>query len=117
MRQNPDSKQSPRLPDLDQMMGEAESALQEGLKTLNEVGNQARQILNERPGVVIAAVSIAGFMTGLLLRQRRLISRETEKLSADPMVMFVASAVAGFTMGPRVVQQVKPAPPAHTPHP
>jgi hypothetical protein len=109
MQQNNDSSQSSSLPpDFDQMLGEAENTLSQGLQTLHEWGNQARQILNDRPGAVLASVSIAGFMTGLLLRQRRLLTRRlgnSKKLTADPMVMFVAGTVAGFAMGPKILQE------------
>ncbi len=128
MRQDPDSPQAPKLPNLDQIMGDAETTLQQGLQTLSEWGNQARQILKDQPGAVIASVSIAGFMTGLLLRQRKLLSQSTNKPTADPMVMFVAGAVAGFAMGPRVIQELsaedqqsqppeQSVPPARTPLP
>jgi hypothetical protein len=128
MRQDPNAPQAPKLPNLDQMMGEAENTLQQGLQTLTEWGDQARKILKDRPGAVIASVSIAGFMTGLLLRQRKLLTQSNNKPAADPMVMFVAGAVAGFAMGPRVMQELnsqepagqnpeQSAPPARTPLP
>lgn len=112
MRNDPESSQSQpsegvdHPKSFDQMMGDAENMLQQGLQTLNHWGDEARQILKDRPELVVASVSIAGFMTGLLLRQRKLTTQNTGKLSANPMVMFVAGAVAGFTMGPRVVQQL-----------
>lgn len=128
MRQDPNAPQVPKLPNLDQMMGEAENTLQQGLQTLTEWGDQARKILKDRPGAVIASVSIAGFMTGLLLRQRKLLTQSKSKPAADPMVMFVAGAVAGFAMGPRVMQELnsqetpgqspeQSEPPARTPLP
>jgi uncharacterized membrane protein YraQ (UPF0718 family) len=108
----------------DEMMGDAENMIQQGLQTLNHWGDEARHILKDRPELVVASVSIAGFMTGLLLRQRKLTTQNTGKLSANPMVMFVAGVVAGFTMGPRVMQQINPpsreeesSPQARIPHP
>ncbi|MFL5812554.1 MAG: hypothetical protein ACJ763_03170 [Bdellovibrionia bacterium] len=118
MRNDPESEQStpPKGPQgfdhherpqgFDDMMGDAENMIQQGLHTLNHWGDEARHILKDRPELVVASVSIAGFMTGLLLRQRKLTTQNTGKLSANPMVMFVAGAVAGFTMGPRVMQQI-----------
>lgn len=103
MQQDPET---PKIPNLDQIMGDAENTLQQGLQTLNEWGNQARKILKDRPGAIIASVSIAGFMTGLLLRQKRLLTQSSNKPTADPMIMFVAGAVAGFTMGPRVLNEI-----------
>jgi uncharacterized membrane protein YraQ (UPF0718 family) len=117
MRQEPDSPQAPLPPDLDQMMADAQDTLQQGIQTLNEWGNQARQILKDRPGAVVASVAIAGFMTGALLRQKRLRTQASGKLTADPMVMFVAAAVAGFTMGPRILQEEQSAPPVRKPLP
>jgi uncharacterized membrane protein YraQ (UPF0718 family) len=112
MRNDPESPRSPfsessDLPKgFDEMMGDAENMLQQGLQTLTHWGDEARQILRDRPELVVASVSIAGFMTGLLLRQRKLTTQSTGKLGANPMVMFVAGAVAGFTVGPRVVQEI-----------
>ncbi len=119
MQQDPKPSQSSMPPEIDQIFGEAENTLKQGMQTLNEWGNQARRILKDKPGVVIASVSIAGFMTGLLLRQRRLFTQTPSKPMADPMVMFIAGAVAGFAMGPKIFKagEEESAPPAHTPLP
>lgn len=107
MRQNPEQEKPPITPaDFEEILGEAEQSFRQGMQTLADWGDQARHILQNRPGVVLASVSIAGFMTGLLLRQGRITSKNSPKLSADPMVMFLTGAVAGFTMGPRVIREI-----------
>ena len=90
------------------MFTEAEQTLRKGLETLTEWSDQARDVLENRPGVILASLSIAGFMTGVLLRQGRLNLRRrgARKLAADPMTMFLTGAIAGFTLGPRVVNEL-----------
>jgi hypothetical protein len=107
MRQNPDQEKPPITPaDFEEIIGEAEQSFRQGMQTLSDWGDQARHIIKNRPGVVLASVSIAGFMTGLLLRQGRITSGKSQKLSADPMILFLTGAVAGFTMGPRVIREI-----------
>jgi hypothetical protein len=101
-------KPNEKLPELEQMFGDAEQALRKSMSTLGEWGEQARNIIQNRPGVVLASVSIAGFMTGLLFRQGG-FGRASKKvnLSADPLIVFLTGAFAGITMGPRLLREAQ----------
>ncbi|MDR3606542.1 MAG: hypothetical protein P4M08_04075 [Oligoflexia bacterium] len=89
----------------EQVFGDAENALRRGLLALGEWGEQARTILEERPGVIVASVSIAGFMTGLLLRQNGFKREDVKtRLTSDPIVAFMTGALVGLTLGPRILK-------------
>src|SRR5258708_35692291 len=92
---------------LEQMFGEAEESLRKGLNTLTQWGDQARNVLENRPGVVLASISIAGFMTGLLLKKGGPSPEQGKSgLIADPMIVFLTGVFAGFTLGPRILREV-----------
>jgi hypothetical protein len=55
--------------DLDDFMHEAEAKFRKSVETLNDWGHQAREVLEKRPGAVLAGAAILGFVTGLLLRR------------------------------------------------
>jgi hypothetical protein len=97
-----------RAGNLQQAFGEAEQALRSGLATLGEWSEQARQTYKNRPGVVLASLSIAGFMSGLMLREGRQLGPHRRKydLPADPFIVFVTGVVAGLTLGPRILKEV-----------
>ncbi len=72
---------------------------------LGEWGEQARTILEDRPGVIVASVSIAGFMSGLLLRQNNFKGEQIKtRLTSDPIVAFITGALVGLTLGPRLLK-------------
>jgi hypothetical protein len=106
-----DEKTGDQLPEFEQMFGDAEQALRKSMGTLGEWGETARNIIQNRPGVVLASVSIAGFMTGLLFRQggfsRSSKNAKRASLSADPLIVFLTGALAGITMGPRLLREAQ----------
>ncbi len=103
-----DSKESESgRPPLGQVFSDAEQALRKSFTTLGEWGDQARSIFENRPGVVLASVSIAGFMTGLLIRQGGLGGgRRKTDFAADPLIVFVTGALAGITLGPKMLKEL-----------
>lgn len=103
-----DAKEPKSAPSLEEMLNEAEDSLLKTVQTLTHWSERARNILQDRPGVVLASVSVAGFMTGVLLRQGRLRSRKLsrETFAADPLVMFLTGTIAGFTLGPELLREL-----------
>jgi hypothetical protein len=93
---------------VEQIFGEAENALRKSMETLGQWGDQARDVLQNRPGVVLASISIAGFMTGVLLRQGGFKKARAAKTgwAADPIIVFLTGAVAGITLGQRVLRDL-----------
>src|SRR5947209_362734 len=76
---------------LEEMFSTAEENLRRGLDTLSVWGDQARDIIENRPGVVLASLSIAGFMTGLLVRGGRPMFEKAgaKGFMADPLIVFL----------------------------
>jgi hypothetical protein len=97
-------------PPIGQILSDAEQTIRKSLTTLSEWSEQARNLFENRPGVVLASVSIAGFMTGLLIRQGGLTQgrRKTDRRVADPLIVFATGALAGVTLGPRIFKEVFP---------
>jgi hypothetical protein len=93
---------------VEQIFGEAESALRKSMETLGQWGDQARDVLQNRPGVVLASISIAGFMTGVLLRQGGFKKARAAKAgwAADPLIVFLTGTVAGITLGQRILRDL-----------
>ena len=91
---------------LEQILGQAEETFRQSLDTLNNWSDQARDILQNRPGVVLASLSIAGFMTGLLLRRGGPVLDRSKGFTGDPLIVFLTGAFAGFTVGPRILREV-----------
>lgn len=104
---NSEREESTTRPNLEQIFAEAEANLRSGLSTLSSWSDQARDILENRPGVVLASLSIAGFMTGLMVRGGRPLFERTGRkgFMADPLVVFLTGAFAGFTIGPRLLKE------------
>lgn len=99
--------ESSSRPSLERIFATAESNLRDGLSTLSAWSDQARDVLESRPGVVLASLSIAGFMAGLMARGGgSLFERAGRKgFMADPLVVFLTGAFAGFTVGPRLLRE------------
>ncbi|MCM2324057.1 MAG: hypothetical protein NDJ90_12425, partial [Oligoflexia bacterium] len=100
-----------KSPNLEQIFGEAEERFRKGLNLLADWSEQARNVIQERPGVLTASIAIAGFMAGLITRKggvefaQRGKSRETApEFFADPIVVFIAGTIAGFAFGPQLMQ-------------
>lgn len=95
-------------PGLEQMFTDAEENLRRGIETLGAWSDQARDVIQNRPGVVLASISIAGFMTGLMARGGRPLFERTRgrNFKADPLIVFLTGAFAGFTLGPRVLREL-----------
>lgn len=94
-------------PNFEQVFTDAEDTFRRGLETLTQWSDQARNVIQNRPGVVLASLSIAGFMTGIMLRRGTMSLRgERQSLPADPMIVFLTGAFAGLTLGPRVLREV-----------
>lgn len=103
-----ESKNPDQQPNVEQIFGDAETALRQSMETLGQWGDQARDVLQNRPGVVLASVSIAGFMTGVLMRQGgfKKAARSTAGWAADPIIVFLTGALAGLTLGPRILRDL-----------
>lgn len=100
-------KENPSKASLEQIFADAESNLRNGLSTLSAWSDQARDVLENRPGVVLASLSIAGFMTGMMVRGGRSLFERTGRkgFMADPLVVFLTGAFAGLTLGPRLLNE------------
>ena len=93
-----------KFENVEEMFKEAEDTFRKGIATLNTWSEQALDIIENKPGIVLAAVGISGFITGALLRHG-LVMRRSERLPADPVVLFVSGIVAGIVAGPKVIQE------------
>lgn len=62
-------EQRPRDVNLEELIGEAEEKFRNGVEMLNELGAEARELIQKRPGVVLAGIAVLGFLTGVLLRR------------------------------------------------
>lgn len=94
---------SNRRPNLEEIFSDAEERFRSGLSTLSDWSEQARSVVQDRPGVLVASLAIAGFMTGLLFRRSASgkLPRGEKEFAADPIVVFLTGAIAGFAIGPR----------------
>ena len=86
--------------------------------TLGSWSEQARDLIENKPGVILAAVGVSGFVMGALLRHgiaarksgRDKSARNTlpgfleQSLPADPFVLFVAGVAAGAVAGPALIR-------------
>jgi hypothetical protein len=117
------NSQADQFENLEEMLKEAADTFQRGIGTLNSWSEQARELIQTKPGVILAAVGVSGFVVGSLLRHgwstRKTIKSKAdgstvrnslpgfskEGLPADPLVLLIAGAVAGLVAGPRVIQE------------
>jgi hypothetical protein len=110
-----------KFENVEEMFKEAEDTFRKGVGTLNTWNEQARDIIENKPGIILAAVGVSGFITGALLRHgikmrksvragepvqaNTLPGFQNQGLPADPIVLFVAGIVAGIVAGPKVIQE------------
>ncbi|MCM2279933.1 MAG: hypothetical protein NDJ89_17805 [Oligoflexia bacterium] len=96
------------MPNLEQIFGEAEQRFRKGLSSLADWSEQARGVIQDRPGTLTASLAIVGFMAGLVTRKGGVDFAPAKDskpgLFADPVVVFVASAIAGFAFGPKLME-------------
>lgn len=102
MTQSP-NPESETQPDIEKIVADAEDLFRKGMDTIGEWGDEARNLLENRPGVVLASISIAGFMTGYLLRRGVPLRKMRSQFGADPTMIFVSGAIAGLLLGPKLV--------------
>jgi hypothetical protein len=113
-----DPEFGPNIPDIQEVMTQAEENFRKGLKTLSEWSEQARDIFQKNPGAILTSVALAGFVTGVMLRRKSpALQRANVPLKADPLVLFVAGAIAGVTVGPQVLESAlsQSSPPSEAP--
>jgi hypothetical protein len=96
-----------RDPNFDDIINLADERLRRGIGTLSQWNDQARGLLKQKPGVMLGALTVVGFMTGLLLRQSREQGRSLRdiRFSADPFVAFLCGAVSGALIGPQILRE------------
>ena len=110
-----------KFDNMEEMFNEAGETFRKGVTTLSTWSEQARDLIETKPGVILAAVGVSGFITGSLLRHgiasRRSASSgegvapntlpgfNEQKLPTDPFILFVAGIVAGVVAGPKVIQE------------
>jgi hypothetical protein len=94
------------MTEIQDMMGEAEENFRKGLITLSQWSEQTRDIFQKNPGTILTAVALAGFVSGVLLRRSKpALQRANIPLKADPLVLFIAGAIAGITVGPQILEE------------
>jgi hypothetical protein len=94
---------------LEDLINEAADRLRQGLGTLTQWGEQANDILQNKPGALVAGLAVAGFMTGLMMHRREFErNRMRPEFNADPMLVFVTGAIAGLIIGPRFLRETQP---------
>lgn len=80
----------------------------QAMSMLSDWTEQGRQLIRERPELVIAGIALGGFATGLLAREsesERLIPRP-RGFRMDPLLVFFGSAIAGFVFGPPLLDKL-----------
>ena len=94
------------MDEIQEMMGQAEENFRKGLNALSEWSEQTRDIFQKNPGAILTAVALAGFVSGVLLRRSKpSLQRANIPLKADPLILFVAGAIAGVTVGPQILEE------------
>lgn len=105
---------------LEEVFNDAESRLRSGMAQLGDWSDQLNRLIENRPGSLVAGIAIAGFLTGLVMRggakgvspseSSTATGGETAGFSADPFIAFLSGAVAGFAVGPRLVDSARHGP-------
>lgn len=106
---------------MEELFNEAGETFRKGVGTLSNWSDQARDLIESKPGVILAAIGVSGFVTGSLFRHGFSTRRSAragenvatntlpgfteQKLPADPFVLFLAGIVAGVVAGPKVIQE------------
>ena len=102
------SANTPDFSQFDEIINQAEENLQNGLESLSGLSNQAREVFENNPGAILTSIAVAGFAAGVMLRRKSKAaqgSRRTRShFAADPLVLFVAGAIAGLAVGPQVIK-------------
>ncbi len=106
---------------VEQMIDEADKILRKGFKSFSEWSEQARKMVQERPGVLLAATGISGLFAGAMLRQSALLRRRSRgrrpgqgpghgpadrPLPVDPLILVASGLAAGLLIGPKVLEQI-----------
>jgi hypothetical protein len=103
------SSNTPDFSKFDEIINQAEENLQNGLDSLSSLSNQAREVFETNPGAILTSIAVAGFAAGVMMRRRsaRVKGRRPARsqFAADPLVLFVAGAVAGLAVGPQIVEE------------
>jgi hypothetical protein len=100
------SSNTPDFSKFDEIITQAEENLQNGLNSLSSLSNQAREVFETNPGAILTSIAVAGFAAGVMMRRRSAGRRKTRsQFAADPLVLFVAGAVAGLAVGPQIVEE------------
>lgn len=110
-----------KFENVEDMFKEAEDTFRKGVGTLTNWSEQARNLIENQPSVILAAVGVSGFITGALLRhgftaRKALRSGQANTantlpgfsdrgLPADPIILFGAGILAGVLTGPRIIQE------------
>jgi hypothetical protein len=101
------SANTPDFSKFDEIINQAEENLQNGLESLTSLSNQAREVFENNPGAILTSIAVAGFAAGVMLRRKnKSTQRARSHFAADPLVLFVAGAIAGLAVGPQVIRDL-----------
>ena len=101
------SANTPDFSKFDEIINQDEENLQNGLESLSGLSNQAREVFENNPGAILTSIAVAGFAAGVMLRRKNKSARRTRShFAADPLVLFVAGAIAGLAVGPQVIRDL-----------
>lgn len=106
---------------VDQMIQEAEITLRKGMGSLSEWSELARDLLESKPAVILAAASVSGFVAGTILRHGFSMRRSVrtgrtsargilpevakQELPIDPLLLLAGGLLAGVVVGPLLVER------------
>lgn len=87
-----------------ELMTEIEAGIREGLATISRWNDRVISLIEENPDSLISSIAVAGFVAGILLRR----TDERTPRGMDPLPLLGASVLAGFLIGPRLLEQLEP---------
>jgi hypothetical protein len=91
-----------KFENMDEMIKEAEVTFRKAIGTLTTWSEQVEEVVRDKPGVLLAAVGVSGFLTGALVRHGLAARRS---LPGDPLLLFLGGIVAGAVGGPKLIEE------------
>jgi len=83
------------------IIGQADQTFRQSMTALTQVADQVRDTLETKPGVFLAGLAMAGFLTGSFIRGKKVEKkRDSAEFAKDATVLFIAGSIAGIVAAP-----------------